>query len=177
MPADEDFNWFESISYPNKGDVIVTKSSAWHKLPYTNTQSRAWRNAMVAAINEGIRTRLFTIRPGDNRWPSQKNEKARVFRFILGDIPAVATVSDIGYDELSIHCAFWPTATGEKWIGACGAGFDTGEVLSTGWLERKDGAWLPFNSAQQLNCRKNRLAYVAALDISANGYGDRCNLK
>ena len=28
----------------------------------------------------------------------------------LGDIPAIVSVADAGYDELLIHVALWPTA-------------------------------------------------------------------
>lgn len=177
LHKDEDFYWFEAIWYPDKNAVATTQSTAWWGTSYANSRSRAWRNIMVSAINEGIRRRLFSIRPGDNRWPGQEDEQQYVYRFSIGDIPAICSISDIGQDELSIHCALWPQSDAEEWIGASGAGFAVGDALASGWLERRDGAWLQFNGFPQLNCRKNRLALISAIEVTPSGFADRGDLK
>ncbi len=174
VSEDEDFDWFEYIDYPDKTAVVKTRSSSWYDLTYATPRHRAWRNVMVAAINEGIDRRYFTIRPGDNRWPGCKeNPGSFVYRFWVEGIPAIAYVSDIGYAELAIHCALWPTARGEEWIGAFNAGFAAGAVVACGWLERQNGAWLQFSGAPLFHCRRRHLAVIAGLDIVSKGFGDR----
>jgi len=177
LAADEDFDWFEWLAYPDKSSVIKTRSGAWYNLTYSTARQRAWRNMMVAAINAGIEQKLFTVRAADNRWPhaadSDGERSTHVFRFSVGDIPALASVRDIGHDELSIHCAFWPTPNAAYWISAYNSEFAAGEAFATGWLERHRGAWLQFNGHPQLNCRKKHLALLAALQIPAKCYGDR----
>lgn len=175
IPKEEDFEWFEVIGYPEPKSVIKTRSNAWYELAYTTLRHRAWRNLMVAAINEGISRRLFTLRPGDNRWPgaADRDSRAYPFRFEVSGIPAVASVADIGHDELSIHCAAWPSPNGERAIGAAFAGFAAGDAVATGWLERQDGAWLQFDGSPELHCRAAKLTTVASLAIPAMGFGDR----
>jgi hypothetical protein len=142
-------------------------------------RDRAWRNAMVAGINAGLAQRLFSVRPGDNRWRGATSEddhrrgETHIFRFALGDIPAIASVFDASWDELSIHVAFWPAPDGERWIGAFNADFRAGELFASGWLERRRGAWLQASSKPELSCRKSRLATVATLAVEPRGYADR----
>src|SRR5438128_233395 len=98
-------------------------------MPYDTPRKSAWRNLMVAAINAGIEQQLFTIRPGDNRWRSAGHDpEPPVYRFVTDGIPAIASVCDIGWDELSIYTSFWPTADADKWISYAGAGFAVGEA-------------------------------------------------
>lgn len=148
---------------------------------YKTDRDKAWRNAMVAAINAGLQQNLFTLVPGDNRWPvtsdSDERRKRRcVFRFDIGEVPAIGYVSDAGYDELSIHVALWPTKDGDRWVECWNADFAAGDVFASGWLERRDGAWLqtPIDvSRTSLACRKEKLSVVAALNVEPNGFADR----
>ena len=136
---------------------------------------------MVAAINAGIAQGLFSIRPGDNRWPAGENQDRREafsFNFSIGNIPAVASVQDAGFDELSIHAALWPTEDGLRVVKSLNAYFRAGEAFATGWLERREGAWLQVSSSSpEFTCRKHRLAEVAALNVSPRGYADRGSFK
>lgn len=164
-----------------------TYSPRFDKVQYGNsTRMRAWRNAMVAGINEALTLRLFTLAPSDNRWPGAIAEgngqaKSYSFEFEFESIPAVASVFDAGFDELSIHVALWPTAQGKYWVGASGAGFLAGEVYSSGWLERRDGAWLQVQSdcgaRSNFRCRQHRLQQVASLDVHPKGFADRGSFK
>jgi hypothetical protein len=128
------FAGFERLEYPSRHEIVRTQSKRWKGIRFKSTRGRAWRNAMVAAINAGISQRLFSVRPGDNRWPGasetsdHKPREPHAYRFMIGDIPAVASVSDAGWDELSIHVALWPTARGDYWIVALNAGFLASEA-------------------------------------------------
>ena len=177
-PTAEDLECFDWIGYPEKDGVIKTRSRAFHELSYTSSRGKAWRNIMVATVNAGIEQGLFTIRPGDNRWRDDAvMRKTRAFCFMIDGIPAVGSVSDAGFDELNIHGALWPTPKGENVIGAYGANFEAGEAVAYGWLERRDGAWIQFNGAPDIHCRRGRLATVAALNVSPKCFGDRGDFK
>lgn len=178
---------FDRLVFSEPSGAVNTLSKGWHRVDYSKSERRrAWRNAMVAAINEGIRQRLFTIRPGDNRWPGAQKDKwgtsrAHKFSFEIDGIPAIGSVHDGGYDELSIHVALWPTHDGQRWVECMNAGFLAGEVWASGWLERRDGAWLQVPSSgtngNRLSCRRARLREVAALEVAPTGFADRGSFK
>ena len=140
---------------------------------------------LVAGINVAIDRRLFTIRPGDNRWPGHEPDRygrhnPYLFEFEIEGIPAIASVNDAGYDELSIHVAFWPSPESKKWVGAAWAGFLAGDAYASGWLERRDGAWLQVSTQglkDQFSCRRHRLVQVAQLEVEPKGYADRGSFK
>ena len=178
---------FDRLTYSEPSRVVKTRSNGWRRVEYARSgRRRAWRNAMVAAINEGIRLRLFTIKPGDNRWPSavkddQGRSRAHKITFELAGIPAVGSVHDGGYDELSIHLALWPTPDGARWVDCMNAGFLAGDVWASGWLERRDGAWLQVPTSPSmgscLSCRRNRLRQAAAREVEPSGFADRGSFK
>lgn len=177
-PQDEDLECFEVIGYPDKDAVIKTKSRAWYELSYALPRARAWRNLMVATVNAAIEQRIFTIRPGDNRWQRDRDGSGtKLFRFSVNGISGVGSVADIGYDELTIHGALWPTPRGEKIIHAYRAGFEAGEAVAYGHFERRDGAWLQYNGVPDLACRSSRLATVAGLAVDPLCYADRGDFK
>lgn len=176
-PRDTRASVFEHLAYSDPTSVIRTESKRGRKFKYGSARMRAWRNLMVAGINAGIDQRLFTVSPGDNRWPKTERMPVGVFRFLVGDIPAVASVSDAGWDELSIHVAFWPTEDGARHVVAMNAGFYAGEVFASGWLERRDGAWLQSTAGPDFCCRKKRLHLVASLEVTPKGYADRGDFK
>ena len=60
-----------------------------------------------------------------------------------------------------------------RWITVGLARFLPGEAVASGWLERRDGAWLQYNGRPELNCRAALVKQVADLAIPAKGYGDR----
>lgn len=173
---------FNLPSFAVEAGGISTTSRRYFDIDYDkSTRKRAWRNVMVAAINAGIAQGLFSIRPGDNRWPAGENQDRREafsFNFSIGNIPAVASVQDAGFDELSIHAALWPTEDGLRVVKSLNAYFRAGEAFATGWLERREGAWLQVSSSSpEFTCRKHRLAEVAALNVSPRGYADRGSFK
>jgi hypothetical protein len=173
---------FEHLPLDHGDNVLQTSSYRQHSIDYSrNTRLRAWRNAMVAVINEALARRLFSLRAGDNRWPGadfvdRGRQKAHIFRFEIGGIPAIASLWDAGWDEISVHVAFWPTEGAANIVAASNAGFYAGEMFASGWLERREGAWLQVGSDSGSNwsfrCRRNRLAQVASLALKPSGYAD-----
>ncbi|MGH6651082.1 MAG: hypothetical protein ACREB7_08125 [Sphingopyxis sp.] len=177
---------FDNLRYPEPAPIIRTRSAGWRRTDYSKSKRRrAWRNALVAAINEAIRRRLFTIKPGDNRWPGAARDAVGhsapcVFAFEIADIPAVASVQDGGHDELSIHVALWPTDQAARWVASLNANFLAGDLWATGWLERQDGAWLQVSKALRGNsfsCRNHRLDEAAAIEVAPLGFADRGSFK
>lgn len=182
-PSSDRHMLFDQLAFGSSPDVIRTVSAKFYSIDYSKSDRlRAWRNAMVAGINAGLSRRLFSLRPGDNRWPGARREpherqSAHVFYFEIEGIPAVASLRDAGWDEISVHVAFWPTDEGKRWVAAANAGFLAGDLYASGWLERRNGAWLQVSSdagkSTTFRCRKHRLADVAMLQVRPAGYADR----
>lgn len=171
---ERDFGVFDALGIPEDGEIFVktTPRSAFD-ITYRSMRRRAWRNAMISAINAGLERKLFSLRPGDNRWKAAAGERGVVFEFNFGDgVPALAYVGDGGFDELSIHVALWPAQDGRRWVRTVNADFLAGDLYATGWVERRHGAWLR-SSTRQFSCRSNRLALVAGETVEPRGYGDR----
>lgn len=175
---------FDDLDFDHGTSMLRTRSAKFRRIDYSrSTRRRAWRNAMVAAINEAIERRLFSLRPGDNRWfgrPINRHrvQQANVFRFqVDGKIPAIASLWDAGWDEISVHVALWPTDEADHRIAWANAGFGAGEVFASGWLERRTGAWLQVSSESgqgwSFRCRAPRLETVAAIQVEPRGYADR----
>ncbi len=181
--SDQQRTIFDALPIVPGRELLKTTSSKFHQIDYSkSTRRRAWRNAMVAGINAGLSRRLFSLRPGDNRWPGAQRDphaqqNAFVFRFEIEGIPAVTSLWDAGWDEISVHVALWPSEDGERWIDVTNAGFHAGDLFASGWLERRNGAWLQVASDSGKNwsfrCRKHRLNEAAALQIRPAGFADR----
>lgn len=172
---------FASLGIPENGSILVnTTPRSATKIKYRSARDRAWRNMMVAAINAGLEQKLFSLKPGDNRWPEavrnpypHGRKQGHVYRFVFeNDIPALGYVGDPGYDELSIHVALWPTEDGDERVRAINAGFRAGEAYANSWVERREGAWLQTNT-KSLFCRKARLNDIADKHQVPRGFGDR----
>lgn len=156
--------------------LIPTTPLSAYDIEYRSARHKAWRNLMVLAVNEGIRQKLFSLRPDDNRWPgaeppnSQHRDPGFIFEFTLPDgKPAKGFVSDAGFGELSIHAAVYPKG---DWLQATNAVFHAGDSFARGWLERRDGAWLQ-SAENMFNCRKYLLHSLAEMEAIPMGYGDR----
>ena len=172
-PPEGDFS-FELLSETPEG-MISTMHDSLEDIEYRTARDKAWRNLMVAATNEGIRQRLFSVRAGDNRWPGSepinggRSKDGWLFDFKLPNgLPARGWVDDIGCSELSIHVAVNPKGSR---VVASNAGFSAGDAFATGWLEREKGAWL--QSTLDLRCRKALLQTLADMYVCPLGFGDR----
>jgi hypothetical protein len=149
--------------------VVSTVPDSAHAIEYKTTRQKAWRNLMVCAVNAALEQKLFSLRPGDNRFPDNMRGAA-VFDFVLPNgLPARGSVSDAGFHELSVHAAVNPTG---DMVRAFNAGFDAGDAFGTTWVERERGAWMQ-SSDRSFNCRKGLLAELATLQVEPQGYGDR----
>ena len=163
---------FHDLTYPSGAAVIRTWSPGFDRVSYDVPRRRAWRNMMVAAINAGIDQRLFSMRAGDNRWPGadlqaqHRHAPPHPYRFEVGGIPAVAAVDDGGYGEVRLYVAFWPTENAERGLDAHESALRAGAAYATGWLERRDGAYLqvPAKLSGEFHCRNGNLATIAALE-------------
>jgi len=175
------------LGYPNNpefcfellklSELISTKDQSADEIEYKSTRRQAWRNLMVLGVNEGIRQKLFSLRPGDNRWPGSasidpsKPSEGCVYDFNLPNgLPARGYVSDAGFDELNIHVSVNPN--GREWIKTFNAGFEAGDVFGYTWLERNRGAWIQ-TSMTTFQCRKALLKPLAELAVEPIGFGDR----
>jgi hypothetical protein len=167
-PADPEF-FFEDLKVQ---EMISTLCDHAYKIDYDTDRKRAWRNVVVCAVNEALRLRLFSLRPGDNRWPGYdpKGREPYLFDFRLPcNLPARAAINEAGFDELSIHVAVNPKG---DWVRAFNAGFSAGDVFATTWLERRNGAWIQ-SSDTPFQCRRHLLSTVANMKVEPLGYGDR----
>lgn len=166
---------FHGLQYLPGTLVTRTWSPGFSRVKYETTRLRAWRNMMVAVINAGLDQKLFGLRPGENYWPGANDtpEPIHVFEFEIEGIPALGAVSDGGFDEIRIKTTFWPLAEGKRWVRATNSRFLSGDAHATGWIERRQGAYLQASAGYALSCRKVRQAAVASLDVRPNGYADR----
>jgi hypothetical protein len=149
--------------------VVSTVPDSAYDIEYKTTRQKAWRNLMVCAVNAALEQKLFTLRPGDNRFPDNMR-RGEVFDFVLPNgLPARGSVSDAGFNELSVHAAVNPKG---DMVRAFNGGFDAGDAFGTTWVERERGAWMQ-SSESSFNCRKGLLDHLAALQVEPMGYGDR----
>lgn len=156
------------LHYVGRGAISTVPISAY-EIEYKTARQAAWRNLMVCAINAGLERKLFTLRPGDNRFERGAGRGA-LFDFTLPDgLPARGYVSDAGYHELTIHAAVNPIG---EWVRSSNTGFEAGDAVARGWLERERGAWLQ-SSDSQFHCRRWLLPQLAALHVGPQGFGDR----
>lgn len=166
--SDPDFDFEMTIITPVPG-VVSTMPDSAYEIEYKTTRQKAWRNLMVCAVNAALEQKLFTLRPGDNRFPDAMR-RGELFDFALPTgMAARGAVSDAGFNELSVHVAVNPK---DDVVRAYNAGFDAGDAFGTTWVERERGAWIQ-SSDSSFNCRKALLKALAALQVEPIGYGDR----
>lgn len=148
---------------------LVSTADGWaYRIEYKSKRQKAWRNLMVSAVNAALAQKLFTLRPGDNRWPAAPG--GGLFEFTLGNgLPALGSIHDAGYNELTVQAVVNPK---ERRLFAANAGFEMGDAVGTTWLERTRGYWM--QSADDLfSCRRALLEPLVALLVEPLGYGDR----
>jgi len=123
---DPEFDFELTILKPVPG-VVSTMPSPAYEIDYTTTRQKAWRNLMVCAVNAALEQQLFTLRPGDNRFPDDMRS-GHVFDFVLPNgMPARGAVSDAGFNELSVKAAVNPK--GNR-VTTFDAGANAGAVFS-----------------------------------------------
>ncbi|MHA4868701.1 hypothetical protein ACXZ1M_13475 [Duganella sp. PWIR1] len=167
---------FELIDSPV---LLKTTCRRAYDIHYKSQREKAYRNMVVAAVNEGLRRKLFTLRPEDNRWPgwtgpdNPHDHSSVRFSFELPNgLPAMAYAADAGYSELAINVAICPEAKASDWLSNYQAGFKAGNAFAASWLERERGAWIQ-SATGSFKCRNSLLGQLASMEIRPAGYGDR----
>ncbi len=161
--------FFEDAKIP---EMFETECPHAYEFHYKTARQKAWRNLMVCAVNEALRQRLFSLRPGDNRWPGHDNphRPPYLLDFALPcGLPARAAIHEAGFDELAVHVAVNPKG---DWVRVPDAGLSAGDVFGMTWLERQRGAWIQSND-QTFRCRRRLLDPLANMNVEPFGYGDR----
>jgi hypothetical protein len=168
-PKDPEFDFELTIDAARPLGAVSTMPDSAYEIVYTTARQRAWRNLMVCAVNAGLEQRLFTLRPGDNRFVDT-DRSGVPFDFVLPNgLPARGWVADAGFQELSVHAAVHPKATAAN---SRYAGFAAGDAFGTTWLERERGAWIQFSDGG-FKCRRALLETLAQMKVEPAGYGDR----
>jgi len=164
---DPEFDFELTIQNPVPGVVSTIPISAYD-IQYKSARDKAWRNLMVCAVNAALERKLFTLRPGDNRFEGMGDRRS-IFDFTMPNgLPARAYVSDAGFDEVAVHAAVNPKG---NYVSAA-AGFDVGDAVGMTWIERERGAWMQ-SSNTEFHCRRQLLAELASLQVEPQGFGDR----
>ncbi len=129
-----------------------------------------WRNAVILAINSGLEKNVFGLRRNQNYWNHhcQATSDRHTYRFAFKRIRGIASVKDIGADELSIQVVLWPCRNAEMLIDLENPRFTAGDLFATAVLERGDVASL--QGLIDVRCRRARQSLVAGLSIQPNGY-------
>lgn len=165
---DSEFDFEMTIIKPVPGVVSTVPESAYD-IEYKTARQKAWRNLMVCAVNAALEQKLFSLRPGDNRFPDNMRQ-GELFDFVLPNgLPAKGSISDAGFNEVAVHAAVNPKGHA---VRAYNAGFDAGDAFGTTWVERERGAWMQ-SSDSSFNCRKSLLDQLASMRVEPHGYGDR----
>jgi hypothetical protein len=131
------------------------------------SEKPAWRNVMVAAINEAIVLQLMSIELGDNHRDTSGSGVG--FHFKICGHAAYGHIRDIGWDELAVKVTVWPTPEVEKWgrvsMISKNAATLAGDLYALGWMERRDGAWLQTPRSHVIFGMKERLDTAARFEL------------
>lgn len=132
---------------------------------------------LAAAVNEGIRLKLFSLVPDDNRWSGvmehgRRNGGAR-YPFRFGPYYGFARATDIGFAELSLHVAVASVPLTEWPHEAKSPRAEPHIVARAGsWLERDRGHWI-MDSSHELYLRKSHLSQLEQVHIRPAGFAKR----
>lgn len=129
----------------------------------TSTRARARQNLLVAAINTALERKLITL--------ECEPVTSAVFEFNLGPYPVIASVADIGFDEVSIHAIAQPTLQGRRLISATifNNYYKFGHAWTCGWLERRTGKYL--QSGVSYHGKIYITKFLSALYVMPLGFG------
>ncbi len=163
------------FGFEQLNNVRMIATAGWSRqypktMRYKGMRAQAWRNLMVCAVNAGLEQKLFSLREDDNRWPDA-DDKGFVFDFMLPNgLPARGYVdSQVRGAELGVRAAVNPKG---DLVRFGGAGFNGGDAVAEGWVERRAGVWLQ-SSTTLFKCRRDLVRELAALQVEPKGYGDR----
>lgn len=128
-----------------------------------NLRNRVRRNLHVAAINEGLLGRLFTLAPGP--------VNDTVFEFKLAGLPVIAHAWDWGFDEVGLRINVCPTPLGRESIHS--DVMSEHKLFTKAWtlctLERRTGCYI--QTSRMLYCANDVRASLAAVEVEPMGFG------
>jgi len=128
-------------------------------------RKKAWRNLMLASINEGLEQNIFGLDSG-----SGPTANAPSYEFSIAGLPVIAHAFDIGFDEIRINAivSLYDQRTDLVLAGNI-TSFWFGDAVATGWLERRTGKWLQ-TSSPLFRCRREVSQLLANVTVKPNGY-------
>ncbi|WP_175816970.1 hypothetical protein [Burkholderia diffusa] len=151
-----------NVERPDAYKVGLISTTCFNQEPhqYKSTRARAWRNLMVSGVNESLRRKAFSLRPGDNRWASAdssgRTTRDHEFEFeLLEGVRARCSVRDVGFDELCVEVHLL-----------------SGEANGHVFVERSRGAWLQSGESSYHGTRAIT-PRLADMDVNPMGYGDK----
>jgi len=133
---------------------------------------QAWRNLIVAAVNAGLAQHLFGLAPGESWWEgadAPNGGASATYWFSCGGMPAIASVTGISGDELSVHAVLNPRADLED--PSCFFGLKDGDAFARCYVERRLGAWIQ-EGGHDLSCKRTAQSYLSGLRLEPSGYAD-----
>ncbi len=131
-----------------------------------NYRSHAFLALLAHAVNEAFRTGRFDP-AAPNRDPMQSRSSV-LLDAPLGSVPMRAWIGDWRFDEARIVAAAWPTSDVDRWIEAGGAEELAGEVVASGWLERRSQLRLVNVFEPSIFIRQNRVAAMRAAPLPSD---------
>lgn len=136
----------------------------------SSERHKAWRNMLVAGLNEALRLGRITLDP--------ENEPDETpFDFTFAGLPARGCVRILTHGEVHIIVLVNPKPT--RWPLSCDADISDalawyGDAYAGGWLERETGKWLQQSGGRPLFASRNKLKpVIAAAYVSPNSFADR----
>lgn len=132
----------------------------------------AWRNLIVAAVNAGLAQNLFGLAPGENWWEEAdalSGGRSATYEFSCGGVPAIASVTGISGDELSVHAVLKPRADLED--PSRFFGLKDGDAFARCYVERRLGAWIQ-EGGHDLSCKRAAQSFLSRLRLEPSGYAD-----
>jgi hypothetical protein len=126
---------------------------------------------MVSAVNAALERKLFTLRPGDDRF-IDNNRSGHIFDFQVAGMLARGSIAEAGFDEVAVHAAVNPKGDEVRYSSA---GFRAGDAFGYTWVERRTGAWMQ-SADSSFRCRKALLTRLVELVVEPCGFGDRGNV-
>jgi hypothetical protein len=141
----------------------------------TTERGKAWRNLMVAAVNECLQRGHIGRGPTDNFWPgaaAQVRGSAGTYQFdcVLFGLPARIRLSDIGCGEVTVAVELEPTNCPDR-VYSNARHKDPSASAST-WLERELGVWIQ-QSTFDFRCRRDLQKILSQANVTPNGFSDR----
>jgi hypothetical protein len=148
--------------------TLISTTCFNDKVTYSSARAKAWRNLLVAGVNEALRQKLFTLRPGDNRWTPDNYGDCR-FEFTLPNgMSAAGFLHDASFDEVQVFVTAEPTAGPTRYQSER----ERGSASGFGFVERRRGAWLQ-SGESTYHGSKQATPSLAAMSVEPLGFGDR----